>query len=95
MNEFKKYCSEERDGIPFNIDDCFRFLQAKAFDNKTTYDAIITRNELFKSFFPSTLTEKCQQMLYNGYLTVSGHDKCNRPILVTQPKIMFDANPTA
>ena len=40
---FKKYCSEERGGIPGKVDDCFRFLQAKGFNIEAAYELLIAR----------------------------------------------------
>ena len=41
------------------------------------------------------MTEKCKQMLHNGFFHVSGCDKLNRPVVVICPRIMFETNPTA
>ena len=89
MNEFKKFCSEERDGIPTRLDDCFRFLQTKAFDNEVTYNALMKRDAIIKQYFPATINSKVQQMLNDGFFHVSGRDKFNRPIVVVCPRVIF------
>jgi hypothetical protein len=93
FNDFKQFCNE-RDGIPANIQDCFRYLQAKLWDNQKAYDMLKARSEMLTANFPLTVNEKMTKMIHEGLFYVAGWDKHNRPILVLQPKVMFNAGAT-
>jgi hypothetical protein len=92
VDAFLKYCSD-KGGILANEIDAFRFLQAKNFDIKGAYDALVVRKENIDKFMPFTLTERVMYLVHEGSYSICGRDRQFRPIGVIKPKVIFDMDP--
>ena len=71
FNDFKQFCNE-RDGIPANIEDCFRYLQAKMWNNQAAYDMLKARSEMLTAYFPFTVNANMTKMIHEGLFYVAG-----------------------
>lgn len=93
INDFKLYCIELGKMIPETDQNILAHLYRNKMSNQKAYAALVAKHQYEMSNFPLKITESIYKLIEVGIISISGRDKCHRPVVNLSLDRLWGMNP--